>query len=684
MAGEFQAFAKTGNTVYGQVLNESTGQIWNTVGAAFENYATANIADYDVAMTEQGTASGIYKGNMPAVAAGVYTVLYRRRADGAPAEADQLVHMQTVPWDGSAHVTLYSRLAPTVAGRTLDVSAGGEAGLDWANVGSQTTTVGLSGTTVGVVTLTNTLTTYTGNALQTGDSFARIGAAGAGLTDLGGMSTAMKAQVETEANDALVGQNLDHLLKVVAVAGDAVDDSIIARLASKSATPSFASFVNTTDSLEAIRDNMPTVTAGGVTLADGVTHGGATATLQLGTFTVTTNAIAWNAAWDAEVQSEVADALIAFFVSSAQLVDDIWDEMLTSATHNVATSAGRRLRNLHSSIAFDGTATAGASQTITLPAGASAVDNFYSTGLMLITVGTGAGQGRYIVNYNGTTKVTTLIRPWLITPDATSEFVVIAGDLGDMFVRFGVAQAGTSTSITLDTGASATEDIFKGLAVRVFANTGQRQLRIITAYNGTTKVATVSPAWAVTPDSTSVFGLVIVGGPAAVQSMADNVLTADAIAADAIGSSELAATAASEIATAVRTELTTEMGRIDVAVSTRLATTGYTAPDNASITAIKAKTDLIPASPAAVGSAMTLTSGERDSIAAALLDLADGVETAITLRNLCRAVGAALAGVLSGAATTTVTIKAIGNAGTTRITATVDADGNRSALTLNL
>jgi hypothetical protein len=37
---------------------------------------------------------------------------------------------------------------PTIAGRTLDISATGEAGVDWANVGSPTTTVGLSGTTV--------------------------------------------------------------------------------------------------------------------------------------------------------------------------------------------------------------------------------------------------------------------------------------------------------------------------------------------------------------------------------------------------------------------------------------------------------------------------------------------------------------------------------------------------------
>lgn len=63
-----------------------------------------------------------------------------------------------------------SRLAPTVAGRTLDVSSAGEAGVDWANVGSPTTTVGLTNTTVGIVT------TYTGNTPQTGDAFARLGA----------------------------------------------------------------------------------------------------------------------------------------------------------------------------------------------------------------------------------------------------------------------------------------------------------------------------------------------------------------------------------------------------------------------------------------------------------------------------------------------------------------------------
>jgi hypothetical protein len=73
-------------------------------------------------------------------------------------------------------------LQPTVAGRTLDVSATGEAGLDWANVGTPGSAVNLSATTVNLV---NTITTYTGNTVQTGDSFARLGAAGAGLTALG-------------------------------------------------------------------------------------------------------------------------------------------------------------------------------------------------------------------------------------------------------------------------------------------------------------------------------------------------------------------------------------------------------------------------------------------------------------------------------------------------------------------
>lgn len=62
-----------------------------------------------------------------------------------------------------------------------------------------------------------------------------------------------------------------------------------------------------------------------------------------------------------------------------------------------------------------------------------------------------------------------------------------------------------------------------------------------------------------------------------------------------------AAPTAAQNASAVRSELSTELGRVDAAVSTRLASSAYTAPANSDITSIKAKTDNLPASPAATG-----------------------------------------------------------------------------------
>ena len=65
----------------------------------------------------------------------------------------------------------------------------------------------------------------------------------------------------------------------------------------------------------------------------------------------------------------------------------------------------------------------------------------------------------------------------------------------------------------------------------------------------------------------------------------------DAFVDGALSNRVLAANAAAEVATAVRTELAIELGRIDVANSSRLASSAYTAPDNAGITLIKTVTD---------------------------------------------------------------------------------------------
>jgi hypothetical protein len=62
---------------------------------------------------------------------------------------------------GSFSIEARSALMPTVAARTLDVSAGGEGGVDWANVGTPGSTVSLSATTVATVTTTATATAVT-------------------------------------------------------------------------------------------------------------------------------------------------------------------------------------------------------------------------------------------------------------------------------------------------------------------------------------------------------------------------------------------------------------------------------------------------------------------------------------------------------------------------------------------
>lgn len=73
--------------------------------------------------------------------------------------------------------------------------------------------------------------------------------------------------------------------------------------------------------------------------------------------------------------------------------------------------------------------------------------------------------------------------------------------------RTGTAQAGASTTITLDASASATDDLYNGASITITSGTGAGQTRIISDYVGSTKVATVSTSWTTTPNSTSVFSI---------------------------------------------------------------------------------------------------------------------------------------------------------------------------------
>jgi type II secretory pathway pseudopilin PulG len=79
----------------------------------------------------------------------------------------------------------------------------------------------------------------------------------------------------------------------------------------------------------------------------------------------------------------------------------------------------------------------------------------------------------------------------------------------------GMAQGGMSNTLTLSATASAVDSIYTGLTLRTVAGTGAGQVNSIIAYNGGTKVATMSSPWALIPDSTTTYAFEYVLGTGA-------------------------------------------------------------------------------------------------------------------------------------------------------------------------
>ena len=118
-----------------------------------------------------------------------------------------------IPWA----VLRDDALVPTTAGRPLDVTATGAAGIDLANVEGQSAALALSGTTIKAVTDVDTKLGTPAGASVSADIAAieaqtdDIGAAGAGLT-------AIPAMVLDEANAIETGWTLRRVLRIIAAA----------------------------------------------------------------------------------------------------------------------------------------------------------------------------------------------------------------------------------------------------------------------------------------------------------------------------------------------------------------------------------------------------------------------------------------------------------------------------------
>lgn len=103
----------SGGIVYGLIRNKD-GDIWSTVAVDFETYLTANLANYDVAATEQGTSSRFYSMPVPAaLPPGQFSVVFLQDlvdAAGSPEETDDVLGGLSFVWDGDNIVdgNLYS------------------------------------------------------------------------------------------------------------------------------------------------------------------------------------------------------------------------------------------------------------------------------------------------------------------------------------------------------------------------------------------------------------------------------------------------------------------------------------------------------------------------------------------------------------------------------------------------
>ena len=211
------------------------------------------------------------------------------------------------------------------------------------------------------------------------------------------------------------------------------------------------------------------------------------------------------------VNNTSAGTLNDYTVSRENIPDDVWDETLTGSSHNVANSAGRRLRQLTVQVLLDGTSPGGnTSTTLVLDGDASSTSRIYDPSVLWIYEGKGAGQSRQVFEYNGVTKTCYINRDWVTgqIPDATSKYILTANS-GGTHVNEGKAQGagGGTNTLQLNTLAETTDDVYVGQTIFIVAGAGADQSGSVTGYVGLTQIATVEHDWAITPDATSIYAM---------------------------------------------------------------------------------------------------------------------------------------------------------------------------------
>lgn len=326
--------------------------MWNSSdsnGASITRSTNGTISVYKDGGTTQSTTGVTDTEDFDSLT-GVHLVAIDTSADGTfySAGSDFIVVLSAATIDTrTVNAALFSfslnnrtPLRPTTAGRTLDVSAGGEAGVDWANVGSPTTTVGLSGTTVKTATDVETDTADIQSrlpaALVSGRIDASVGAMAANTVTASAIAD-NAIDAGAIASDAITAAKIADgaidaatfaagAINAAAIATDAITaakiaaDAIGASELAADAVAEIQSGLATASALDAV-DNFIDTEIGAIISTLG-TPAGASISADIAAIEAQTDdigaagagltAVPWNAAWDAEVQSECTDALNAY------------------------------------------------------------------------------------------------------------------------------------------------------------------------------------------------------------------------------------------------------------------------------------------------------------------------------------------------------------------------------------
>jgi hypothetical protein len=287
----------------------------------------------------------------------------------------------------------------------------------------------------------------------------------------------------------------------------------------------YTRLANPTVDVDTIKTN-PVVNAGTLTFPTGATLA-STTNITAGTLTTVTTATNVTTVNGLAAGVITAASIAADAITDAKVASDVTIASVTGAVGSVTGNVGGNVTGSVGSIATGGitsgsfaasaiNAAAIAADAITDAKVASDVTIASVTGAVGSVTGavgsvTGAvGSVTGNVGGNVTGSVGSVATGGITAASIASGAIdrdSFAADTGLQSVRSNTAQAGAATTITLDASASSTTDFYAGMGIYLTGGTGAGQSNVITAYNGTTKVATVRDTWLTNPDNTTTFAI---------------------------------------------------------------------------------------------------------------------------------------------------------------------------------